>query len=132
MKGGVEGNVRGLRASPRRAPGQKTLLRAFLPLSRMQDDVAAFSAYPFQNLVPLPWNNDADGDAMIELLRTDKVKALILDAPFADFKTGRSCDLFEVGGGHVRVLCALGKGVERVGRGSGHGCECGRLGWVRV
>ncbi|KAJ9519054.1 hypothetical protein QJQ45_003534 [Haematococcus lacustris] len=67
------------------------------PLGIFEADLTAFKRFNLAFLVPLPWNNAEDEEVMKESLRSGKVSALALDAPFVEYNVAQSCNFFTVG-----------------------------------
>ncbi|KAJ9519137.1 hypothetical protein QJQ45_007692 [Haematococcus lacustris] len=75
------------------------------PLGIFEADLTAFKRFNLAFLVPLPWNNaevgelaaHKDEEVMKESLRSGKVSALALDAPFVEYNVAQSCNFFTVG-----------------------------------
>ena len=63
----------------------------------LQGDIAIVSLFGLQHVVTIyNWDSVADELAMLQLIRNGTAAALLIDAPFADYYTARSCDLYEV------------------------------------
>ncbi|KAL6748931.1 hypothetical protein V8C86DRAFT_2863839 [Haematococcus lacustris] len=67
------------------------------PVGIFVDDVQAFERFNLNLVIPFKWSTDEDAALMLESLRSGKVSALILDAPYVETQVAKNCDLYKVG-----------------------------------